>query len=99
MIGYLFKKLSPLKRPFDRLIVRFREAGILNNIRLGFGQGIKEKIESGSQRTNQVVLKISHYEVPFLFLIAMLSFDFIIFLLELLMARFLKHCRKCRSKI
>ena len=78
----MFKRLSKYKRPFDRMIVRFREGGILNKLRADFSKNTKERLYSAKQVTDTEVLTLGNFEVPFYILMLMLSIASIVFLIE-----------------
>ena len=75
--GIILKKNSHFMRPYERAIVRLREAGVFEQILS------KYKInEPAPAKTGLTVLKLEHYEGPFYLLLIFLTFDIVIFLIE-----------------
>ena len=81
--GFYYKKHSIFKRPFDRFIVKLREAGILNEIIRKYTDS-NNPPKISAPNSNPVILTLAHYEVPMVLLTILLVLDFFVFLVELL---------------
>ena len=86
--GVYFKHFSRFKKPYDRAIVRLKEAGVFNHILSGY-TGITEKSVVLSE--DLITLKVEHYEGPFILLIICFAADIITFLLEVSVATSMKR--------
>ena len=79
--GVFFKKMSHFRRPYDKAIVRLREAGVFDHILSGYSLIAPSKINIDA---GLIVLKIHHYEGLFYLLVILLGMDVIIFMIEVL---------------
>ena len=83
--GFVFKRFSKYKMPFDRMIVRYRENGIAEKIRSDYSKRTKEKLLLNSRKViNSAVLRIRHFEALFYLLMLMLLLAGILFSMELI---------------
>ena len=88
--GLIFKKMSPFKIPYDRAIVRLREAGLFNRImRLYSSARLSTIVE-----TQISVLKVEHYEGPIYLFVILNLLIVMVFLLEICVA----WCKNGKSK-
>ena len=92
--GIIFKKMSPFKIPYDRVIVRLREAGVLDRVMTSYSSARA----STKVSTENSVLKVEHYEGP-IYLFVILNFlNTMAFFFEILSIKWSKH-RRSKSLI
>ena len=77
--GFFTRKWHRFVRPYDRVVVKLKEAGIFDHVLSGY---ILQAAPADVVNAELMVLKIEHYEGPFYLLMILLAFDMIIFLLE-----------------
>ena len=74
------KQNSPLKIPFDRVIIRMRESGIIEKM---LGEAVKsQRVKITSTTSNLNVLNLIHLKGPFLLAIYLTIISVLIFIVE-----------------
>ena len=80
--GFYFKKHSPYKVPFDRIIVNMREAGILEQMISKYIEVNAQSKMQSSENSQLKTLNVGHYEGPFYLIMFLLGVDVVVFVVE-----------------